>query len=67
MGATKTGNTVQVLDLDVAIIESLPEPVLSELIGFLEYDSRLACQDRLSQRTDVGEAASVRAGCVVAR
>jgi hypothetical protein len=46
MSATKTGTVVQVLDLDVAIIESLPESVLSELIGFLEYDNRLACEDQ---------------------
>jgi hypothetical protein len=42
MGATKSGTVLQALELDSSIIESLPEPVLSELIGFIEYDSRLA-------------------------
>ena len=41
MGATKSGTVLQALELDPSIIESLPEPVLSELIGFIEYDSRL--------------------------
>lgn len=41
MSATKSGMVIQALELDSSIIESLPEPVLSELIGFIEYDSRL--------------------------
>jgi len=43
MGATKSDTGLEALELDPSIIESLPEPVLSELIGFIEYDSRLAC------------------------
>ncbi|HET6881435.1 MAG TPA: hypothetical protein VFI31_14830 [Pirellulales bacterium] len=42
MSATIKASVLQALDLDAAIIESLPEPVLSELIGFIEYDSQLA-------------------------
>ena len=45
MGATKSGTVLQALALDAAIIESLPEPDLSELIGFIEYDHHLARQD----------------------
>jgi hypothetical protein len=45
MSATNKGSILQALDLDAAIIESLPEPVLSELIGFIEYDNRLARKD----------------------
>ena len=41
MGATKSGTVLQALELDASIIESLPEPALSELVGFIEYDSRL--------------------------
>ncbi len=41
MSATKRGSILQTLELDAAIIESLSEPVLSELIGFIEYDNRL--------------------------
>jgi hypothetical protein len=42
MGATKSGTVLQALELDPSIIESLPEPVLSELVGFIEYDNRLS-------------------------
>ena len=42
MGATKSGTVLEALELDPSIIESLPEAVLSELIGFIEYDNRLA-------------------------
>lgn len=66
MGATKPGTTVQVLDLDVAIIESLPEPVLSELVGFLEYDNRLACESRPSQGKEVRNEAAAGVGCISA-
>ena len=45
MSATKTGSILQTLDLDAATIESLPEPVLSELIGFIEYDNHLDRED----------------------
>lgn len=45
MGATKPGTVLEALELDAATIESLPEPVLSELIGFIEYDNQLARQD----------------------
>jgi hypothetical protein len=50
MGATKSDTGLDALELDPSIIESLPEPVLSELIGFIEYDSRLARrQDNVEQ------------------
>jgi hypothetical protein len=42
MSATKSGTVLQSLELDSSIIDSMPEPVLSELIGFIEYDSRLS-------------------------
>ena len=42
MGATMKDSTLQALEIDAAIIESLSEPVLSELIGFIEYDNQLA-------------------------
>ena len=45
MGATNSATGLQALELDAAIIESLPEPDLSELIGFIEYDHHLARQD----------------------
>lgn len=41
MSATKANSVLETLELDTAIIDSLPEPALSELIGFLEYDGRL--------------------------
>lgn len=41
MSATKASSVLETLELDTAIIDSLPEPALSELIGFLEYDGRL--------------------------
>lgn len=66
MSATNLGTTVQVLDLDVAIIESLPEAVLSELVGFLEYDNRLACESRPSQRKEARDIADSGVGCVSA-
>lgn len=40
MSATKTASVLETLELDAATIESLPEPALSELIGFLEDGSR---------------------------
>lgn len=40
MSATKTVSVLETLELDAATIESLPEPALSELIGFLEDGSR---------------------------
>lgn len=42
MGATESGKVLETLELDPSIIESLPEAVLSELVGFIEYDNRLA-------------------------
>lgn len=42
MSATKSGSVLQGLELDSSIIDSMPEAVLSELIGFIEYDSRLS-------------------------
>lgn len=42
MSATNRSSILQLLDLNAALIESLPEPVLSELIGFIEYDDKLA-------------------------
>lgn len=44
MSATKSGSVLQGLELDSSIIDSMPEAVLSELIGFIEYDSRLSCR-----------------------
>ncbi|HEX7446010.1 MAG TPA: hypothetical protein VF306_00615 [Pirellulales bacterium] len=41
MSATNANSVLETLDLDTAIIDSLPESVLSELIGFIEYDGRL--------------------------
>lgn len=53
MGATKSGTGLQALELDPSIIESLPESVLSELIGFIEYDNRLANrQDETHERDE---------------
>ena len=46
MSATKAISVLETLELDTAIIDSLPEPVLSELIGFLEYDGRLQRRER---------------------
>lgn len=40
--AAQTNSVLQSLELDAATIESLPESVLSELIGFLEYENHLA-------------------------
>jgi hypothetical protein len=40
MSATKARSVLETLELDAATIESLPEPALSELIGFLEDGSR---------------------------
>ena len=45
MSATNKDSILRSLDLNSALIESLPEPVLSELIGFIEYDDRLAEED----------------------
>jgi hypothetical protein len=45
MGATNKGSILQSLELNAALIESLPEAILSELIGFIEYDHRLADED----------------------
>ena len=42
MSATKSGSVLQGLELDSSIIDSMPEAVLSELIGFIEYDNRLS-------------------------
>ena len=42
MGATMKDSTLRALEIDPAIIDSLSEPVLSELIGFIEYDNQLA-------------------------
>ncbi|HWB10350.1 MAG TPA: hypothetical protein VG826_14055 [Pirellulales bacterium] len=53
MGATKSGTVLQALELDPSIIESLPEPVLSELVGFIEYDNRLSRrEDELHEREE---------------
>lgn len=41
MRATNKDSTLTTLDLDAALVESLPEAVWSELIGFIEYDNRL--------------------------
>ncbi|HJT33673.1 MAG TPA: hypothetical protein VJ783_16630 [Pirellulales bacterium] len=41
MSATKANSVLETLELDTAIIDTLPEPALSELFGFLEYDGRL--------------------------
>lgn len=41
MGATHKDSILTSLDLDAAMVESLPEAVWSELIGFIEYDSQL--------------------------
>jgi hypothetical protein len=45
MSATKSASVLQSLELDSSIIDSLPEAVLSELIGFIEYDSRCRRRD----------------------
>lgn len=66
MSATNSGPNVQVLDLDVAIIESLPESVLSELVGFLEYDSRLTCENQQGQRQEIRNEAASRVRCISA-
>lgn len=41
MGATHKNSILRSLDLDAAMVESLPEAVWSELIGFIEYDNQL--------------------------
>ncbi|HVX14671.1 MAG TPA: hypothetical protein VHC22_26015 [Pirellulales bacterium] len=56
MSATKRASILQTLELDAAIIESLPEPVLSELIGFIEYDNRLD-REEIDADDSVGQAA----------
>ncbi len=45
VSATSANSVLETLDLDTAIIDSLPESVLSELIGFIEYDGRLRQRD----------------------
>ncbi|MGH7134234.1 MAG: hypothetical protein ACREHD_00755 [Pirellulales bacterium] len=45
MGATNKDSILRSLDLNAALIESLPESVLSDLIGFIEYDNMLAAED----------------------
>ena len=45
MSATNKDSILRSLDLNAALIESLPEPVLSELIGFIEYDNKLTEED----------------------
>lgn len=41
MRAAHKDSILTLLDLDAALVESLPEAVWSELIGFIEYDSQL--------------------------
>lgn len=41
MSATNKDSVLRSLDLDAALVESLPEAVWSELIGFLEDDHQL--------------------------
>ena len=50
MSATKTASVLETLELDAATIDSLPEPALSELIGFLEDGSRRRRRDRDGER-----------------
>ena len=40
MSATKANSVLDALEIDVAIIDSLSEPVLSDLIGFIEDEGR---------------------------
>jgi hypothetical protein len=61
MGATNKDSILRSLDLNAALIESLPEPVLSELIGFIEYDDKLAVQD-----SDDGGSQPLATCCAVA-
>ena len=56
MSATSKDSILQTLELDAAIIESLSEPVLSELIGFIEYDNRLAREDLDAEEDSAREA-----------
>ena len=49
MSATNVNTVLETLELDSAIIEALPESVLSELIGFIEYDGRLRRHQRDEQ------------------
>jgi hypothetical protein len=41
MSATTIGSVLKSLEIDSARVEALSEPDLCELIGFIEYDSRL--------------------------
>lgn len=41
MSATNANSVLETLELGTELIDSLPESVLSELIGFIEYDGRL--------------------------
>lgn len=61
MSATHNDSILQALELDAAIIESLSEPMLSELIGFIEYDNQLAGKDRDADDDLAREAACCRA------
>lgn len=45
MGATNRDSILRSLEINAALIDSLPEQVLSDLIGFIEYDNRLTDQD----------------------
>ncbi|HUY31374.1 MAG TPA: hypothetical protein VMV69_01230 [Pirellulales bacterium] len=51
MSATYTGSVLKSLEIDSARVEALSEPDLCELIGFIEYDSRL----HPARRDDLGE------------
>ena len=55
MSATNKDSILQALELDAALIESLSEPMLSELIGFIEYDNQLAGNARDADDDLAGE------------
>lgn len=50
MSATNANSVLETLELDTALIDSLPESVLSELIGFIEYDGRLRREQEAPSR-----------------
>lgn len=60
MGATHKDSILRSLDLDVAMVESLPEAVWSELIGFIEYDNQLARETSDISDSDVLDTGGAR-------
>jgi hypothetical protein len=60
MSATKASSVLETLELDAAVIESLPEPVLSELIGFIEDGTRWRRRDAAA--LSYGQASEPAAG-----